>query len=858
MSNKLLSNQSNSNIIIPTSEEISKIGFKETNFDILSDYSRKAYYFESEDKYSDTDKMFSKSNIVFVPELNPGVIRIASYNVHNWVTIFQKYEKKRNLDNFLLFFKTLDADVLCLQEVTPLFPSELKNNVKASAVRETYNFKFLVKMMKKIGYEYSTISNNIVGNPYWVEDRGYYVLANAIFSKIPFEKETYYLTGNRSLAIAHFKTKIFNFSVLNTHIEYGKNKFDLKILKNKFGEEDLRVIQVKEIMEIYKSMIGKRENIFICGDFNDSFKSSRLKPIFDNFISLKINTNTNINNNITTDFVSPSKECFKNIFIYDYNAIEAKLSDHFPVFLDFVPNNQKELINSLSYKKKIVNIEKPIQNFNYIKDLVSNSVTDYVTFKYSNLIISQYYLDIKSWYYNPNLEPMYNIGPFDYVSLVKKLVKINPYYQKYAIYADLYNNKMIKIKKSDNNRNYIEDMLLQFIKCRPNMKVITIWPSINYNEHKKELGEILEENGDIYYVKEIGLDYWEAMSLIYQLYLTTDRNKTISHLNYNVTQKGWDAKNPNLKKNINIIFYEHKKGGEISGHESEFKTQLRSLWKTNSIRPYDILHINDYFQETIDYAGLYLNANSLNLLKKQNIKELIKITQFKQIVYINTLKKTLYQNFSQDDIIRFIFYSSIILFLYGLRRFNDIDGYIYPLKNAKFDKKYNELFDVSSNSFIPFLDISYQNSKAFEDYIQIFLNKVAFIYDKIKYEDVVFDPKYHFYFYGIKFQLIEFEIIKRIYRFRPACFADLIVIKERLNYPIMFPSIPKQIKHYYKNMVDKDYIIKTIGFYLKKNYGINKTYQEIEAMISNFEITSNIDNKNINKDINFFKKIFNA
>ena len=107
------------------------------------------------------------------------------------------------------------------------------------------------------------------------------------------------------------------------------------------------------------------------------------------------------------------------------------------------------------------------------------------------------------------------------------------------------------------------------------------------------------------------------MCLIFQLYACTNRNKSIDHLNYNTVQKGWE-KNSKIKKKVHIIFYEYNKNiNNISGSEANFKTKLRSVWKTNNIRPYDILHINDYFGETIDYCSLYLNKNSINFLSHQ-------------------------------------------------------------------------------------------------------------------------------------------------------------------------------------------------------------------------------------------------
>jgi len=852
---KKVSNQSNSNTIIPNPNKIKNIGFTEPNFNILSNYSKKAYSYEANGKFSHINKIL-KNDTIFVPEHEPKTIRIASYNVHNWITLQKDYPKKRNINNFIQFFKVLNADIICLQEVVPIFNYEIKNNTKYSSIKD-YNFKYLIKLMKDIGYNHHAIINNISDNTYHTEkNNNYYTLGNAIFSKINFEKEIIQLTGNRSAIVAHFNENDFDFIIINTHLEYTNKFFDKNKLKKEFNKNDIRNIQVSQLLELQKIYQEKYKtnNIFLCGDLNDHFKSKILKDIFKEFISLKINQKTNLNQNNTTDFILPSKNTLKNIFIYDYDAIPARLSDHFPILLDFIPNSQKNNIQLLSKKKKILSITKNTINPYYISNFSTNDITKYIQFNLSDKIIDQYYLDIKQWYYYPDLKPMYNIDSYDYIKLVKKLTEENDYYKLYSKIAEYYQGKPITINQNTiKYQSYIEDMLLQFIKCRPKMKVITIWPQINYNKYQKEFKEILEQNGNIYYEKEIELDYEGAMSLMYQIYLTTNRNKTISHLNFNVKQKGWTDKSP---KKIFIIFYEHKSKNEISGSESEFKTKLRSLWKTNNIRPYDILHINDYFQETVDYATLYLNKNSLKLLVRQDIKNFIKITSYNELVYINTLKKTFYQNFSQNELINFILQSSIILYTLGLRKFNDIDGFIYPFKASKeFEKKYNEFFDVSSNSFIPFVDISYHNAKIYEEYQIKFFDKVAYMINKVDYRTIVYDPNYHYYFFGLKMQNLELEIIKRIYRFRPSSWADVIMIKDKYNYPIYFPKIPSSIKYYYKDKLDKNELINNIAFYLKEKYKIKKNKDEIEKMISNKEITTNIDNKNINKDFKYFSEI---
>jgi hypothetical protein len=102
--------------------------------------------------------------------------------------------------------------------------------------------------------------------------------------------------------------------------------------------------------------------------------------------------------------------------------------------------------------------------------------------------------------------------------------------------------------------------------------------------------------------------------------------------------------------------------------------------------------------------------------------------------------------------------------------------------------------------------------------------------------------------------LIEFEIIKRIYRFMPSSWADLVMIKEKLNYPIVFPKIPEKIK-YRDDKIEKNRLIDTILSYIKKRYYTYKEKKDIEKMFVDKDITSDIDNKKINKDVSFFRNI---
>jgi hypothetical protein len=226
---------------------------------------------------------------------------------------------------------------------------------------------------------------------------------------------------------------------------------------------------------------------------------------------------------------------------------------------------------------------------------------------------------------------------------------------------------------------------------------------------------------------------------------------------------------------------------------------------------------------------------------------------------MNSLKKILYNNFDLISINRFIFNSSIVLYTHSLRANNDIDGYVYmEKKDKKFQEDYEKFFYADSNNLLTGLDISAKGTPRYEDYITKFYNKIANIANIPDYDNVIFNPRYHYYFYGLKINILELEIIKKIYRYKPKSYADLIALNVFKKCNIKFPIIPKEIKYYYKKDVNENQIIKNISFYLEQLYNIKMKPDEIKTKyFTDKSISSNIDNFNINDDRNVFDNILN-
>ena len=161
---------------------------------------------------------------------------------------------------------------------------------------------------------------------------------------------------------------------------------------------------------------------------------------------------------------------------------------------------------------------------------------------------------------------------------------------------------------------------------------------------------------------------------------------------------------------------------DISGSDAFFKTEIRNIWLTDDKRTYDILHINDFYSETIDNSSLFLNENSLKVLKTGNVFSVAYHTDEEVCNQINSYKKVLTNKFSLLEQERFILMSSFVLFTYGVRKFNDLDGIVMsnPEPNDKFKEKYNQYFNIEGKNYHPYIDVYMEGHKLYQPYISGF------------------------------------------------------------------------------------------------------------------------------------------
>ena len=343
-----LEDLSNKKNIIPTIKELKEIGYVGIE-PLKSDYSN--VLFDGE-KVKDREFLCKMNNN---HNTSKNGFRVLTYNVHSWVMRCIKTEngKHRNFNGFLIFFKNIDADVLCLQEVKPIKKNIEIDEININNIKKKFNYDYLISEMKNIGYKYSCIIDGNPGIPY-KENVNYFITHNCIFSKFPIKKyEVFILKGNRSFMICNIE----NFTIVNFHGEVNINKSNKILEKNgllpKGPYENILKLEINLII-LYLINNYLKENIIFVGDFNypyvnikkykyyDRFKSDSPEKIYEKlFMFFKDTCNYDIQKRITnfnaftaTDFIFVNNNIDKN-YNYKCGILYVNLSDHYPVYCDF-------------------------------------------------------------------------------------------------------------------------------------------------------------------------------------------------------------------------------------------------------------------------------------------------------------------------------------------------------------------------------------------------------------------------------------------------------------------------------------------------------------------------------------------
>jgi hypothetical protein len=257
------------------------------------------------------------------------------------------------------------------------------------------------------------------------------------------------------------------------------------------------------------------------------------------------------------------------------------------------------------------------------------------------------------------------------------------------------------------DRIYADSIALEYIKHNRNIRTMIIYPlGYNYNIIDK-VYNIINDYGIIYYEKDIKLSKIGLNNLVNECYRGED---WIGGFFPNNEENGKTNKVKSDVNNVKVLLLDVKNLDKCV----ELKEKCRELYNMGK----HSLHMSDNEEETFRIASSLLNKNSINYLNLGNNK-------ISQNTKQNLLKY--FKNVKADE--NFCLTSSIVLELYGLREANDLDY-------------------LNFNS----IELGIENVSIH--------NKKWLSYYPVSRDEIIFNPKYHFYFYGHKVATL--EVIKKM------------------------------------------------------------------------------------------------
>lgn len=552
-----------------------------------------------------------------------------------------------------------------------------------------------------------------------------------------------------------------------------------------------------------------------------------------------------------------------NLAHFEFVKFKDNLNLDLPVKL--LSNIQKNYFNISHHTNIILSISDFInllvENDSISSDLTSvfGIILSKLYSKYHNLDIpknydTSYYTDTLTYCCSNDFYPMFNdINDFDYILPIKKLSEYfsgsipNYFDDLYKKYEHITLSHPVYLYDFDND---IDEIILQYTKCIQNIKLMLLWPVCNIvNLYDTTFYNELSSNGTIHAIKELDVTFKQLCGIIYQVYYDKEVFKFFNVILNKASLCGF----PDENNKIFIVLYVPNNPSQLIGSGSPLKTHYREILRDNfggndKLKINMFLHISDTLRETIELTQLFFNKNSVKLLQHQNLERLLSIDKFKSISYFMTLKNWIYTNVCTIDQIRFMVFSSFVLFSLGLRNVGDLDLLVHHLpvqSSTKTNDFFAKLFDyfLDGPHHFPFIKdgVSIKgyggwNIGGSKEYLVDWFEKEwPALYGSKSMDDTILNPSFHYYFFGIKLISVQADIARRSQRSRPASYADLFAIKKFVFNDIIIPKIPSG---YWKNHVyinysesEKKKLIKTIVFYLRSKYNLSYTIDHIKHIL---------------------------
>ncbi len=272
-------------------------------------------------------------------------------------------------------------------------------------------------------------------------------------------------------------------------------------------------------------------------------------------------------------------------------------------------------------------------------------------------------------------------------------------YHRHNASAEVFKQKKVFLQGGLKEK-YLDAMAFEYVNLKHNTYIVAIFPSTR-GQHGK-IRNILSTQGSIIYEKDIYLENNGPLNFMRLLYEEDDwiGGKILRCF-------------PEGNGVVRIFLYETDKSLR---NIKEIKNQIRALFGTE----HDSIYINNTYKETLRIAQTVLVKNSIHWL---NYSQLNLCKNFER--YIEYYKQWLKQNNINSEC--FCIDGNAVLSAYRLQDCNNLSFFHHG-----YDDRINQL-----------------------DYPCLKSHNNQLVYYTFLKDDIIFNPKHHFYYKGLKFSSLD-------------------------------------------------------------------------------------------------------
>ena len=359
-------------------------------------------------------------------------------------------------------------------------------------------------------------------------------------------------------------------------------------------------------------------------------------------------------------------------------------------------------------------------------------------------------------------------------------------------------------------RNYDKEYIVyNYLEYWDQLHYVAIYYDNDLLE-KQEIKRIITENGEILVERSLKLKKEELRGILY-----------------------WENKCIITSAKKLVVYFYNKRQDKLVDDLLFMKQKIEQL--SNKI----VISIGENKRHTILFAGLLLNPSNLEYFNEMNWDRFFTLGNSGKIMIVK-IRDFLERNISNSmDMKRFLIFSSMILYLYGLRKPNDIDilGYDLPYPTGKTKSLYNT-YASSSKRIVNIGELQvrgygdWQVGKPKEYLNKWFGYEWANLFEARDMADMIFNPRYYISLMGVKIIILKGDMERRKIRYRATSYADMIGYNYYLKKKILIDEPP------YKYIVqgeEKSYetdqeiflLLKKIKNYLRMRYNIKLSIKKL-------------------------------